>query len=108
MGFTNLERRKEKDLIGVYRVANRVEHMDNEDLCVWNERETRGYGKKLRVTTCRRVVIKFSFPNRNIELWNILEEEVVFAKNIHDFKEWSDKNGYGNGIFKMILGSFPM
>lgn len=61
--------------------------MDSEDLCMWNERETRGYGKKLRVTTCRRVVIKFSFPNRNIELWNRLEEEVVFAKNIHDFKE---------------------
>ena len=92
MGLTTLERRRERgDLIVVYRVASGVENLDREDLCVRSERETRGHGKKLRATTCRRDVKKFSFPNRSIELWNGLEEEVVCARNIHDFKEKLEK-----------------
>lgn len=84
-------------MIALYRLLSGMEKLDREHLFIMNERETRGHGRKLKVTTCRRDIKKFSFPHRSIEAWNGLEGEVVCATNIHDFKEKLDKNSYGNG-----------
>ncbi len=74
----------------MYRMESKVEKLDREDLCVWNERETREHGKRMKMTTCW-MDVKYSFPSRSIEAWNRLEEEVVCARNIHDFKNVRQK-----------------
>ena len=35
-------------------------------------------------------MLKISFPDREINKWNALPEEVVCVKSIHSFKEKSD------------------
>ena len=43
-------------------------------------------------------VKKHSFPNRNLEVWDDLKEEVVAARyNIHMFKSKLDESRYGDG-----------
>ena len=37
---------------------------------------------------------KYSFPQRNIDTWNGLKEEVIMAKNVHQLKEKLDKHIY--------------
>lgn len=98
MQLPTLENRRERgDLIAIYRVMIGMEKMDREDLCMWNERMSRGHGKKLKMATYRRDVKKYSFPHRRVEAWNSLDVEVVNARNIHDFKKKLDINRYGDG-----------
>lgn len=77
-----------------------------ERICVCgNKRETRGCGKKLRPTMFRRDVKIFCFPTRNTELWNRLEEEMVYARYINDFKEKLDKSRYRDRTVRAQLFS---
>ncbi|KAG0719025.1 WD repeat-containing protein 5 [Chionoecetes opilio] len=59
---------------------------------LWDERYTRGHGKKLKRITCKRDIKKYSFPYRSIELWNNLGKEAVHAMSIHDFKAKLDNS----------------
>ena len=98
LGLTTLEQRRERgDLIMVYRIMKGVVHLDREDLINWDIRDTRGHGKKLKKSTCRRDIKKHSFPQRCIETWNGLDKEIVNAETIHDFKEKLDAYRYGDG-----------
>ena len=93
-----LEKRRERgDLIAIYRAANEMEKVDRSDLFLWDSRNTRGHGKKLRMDRCRRDIKKFSFPQRSIEVWNKLDTEIVHAKSISEFKAKLDKSRYGDG-----------
>ncbi len=55
----------------------------------------RGHGKKLRMDNCRRDIKKFSFPQRNIDVWNKLDSEIVQTKSISEFKAKLGKSRYG-------------
>ena len=102
MQLPTLENRRERgDLIAIYRVMSGMEKMDREDLCMWNERVSRGHGRKLKMATCRRDVKKYSFPHRSVEAWNSLDIEVVNARNIHDFKKKLDISRYGDGTARV-------
>ena len=88
LNLTTLEqRRKRGDLIAVYRSRNGLEKFDNEDLMIWDTRVTRGHGMKLKKSSSRKDIKKFSFPHRCVEVWNALDEEVVSAKTLHNFKK---------------------
>ena len=98
MELPSLEKRRERgDMIAMFRLINGLEKLDREDLLVLNERDTRGHGRKLRPTTCRRDIKRFSFPHRSIRIWNGLKGEVVCANNIHNFKKKLDESGHGDG-----------
>ena len=56
-----IERRERGDLIAVYRASEDLEKIENEDLYAWDLRNTRGYGKKMKKTTCRKDIRKYSF-----------------------------------------------
>ena len=97
LGLPTLQQRRERgDLIAIYRVSKGKDQVDNEDLFMWVPRDTRGHSKKLKKTACRRDVKKYSFPNRNIEIWNNLDETVVQARNIHEFEAKLDDHRYGD------------
>ncbi|MPC83993.1 hypothetical protein E2C01_078717 [Portunus trituberculatus] len=51
---------------------------------------------KKKKNECRRDIKKYSFPNRSIEIWSNLDETVVQARNIHDFKAKLDDCRYGD------------
>ncbi len=57
-----------------------MEETDNENRMLREEgstRYTRGHGKKLRKGACLNNIKKYSFSQRNIEVWNKLGEDVV-------------------------------
>ena len=43
--------------------------------------------KKLQKTVYFNDTKKYSFPQRSIDTWNRLKEEVIMAKNVHQLKE---------------------
>ena len=97
LGLPTLQQRRERgDLIAIYRVSKGKDRVDNEYLFMWDSRDTRGHSMKLKKTACRRDVKKHSFPNRSIEIWNNLDETVVQARNIHEFKVKLDACRYGD------------
>ena len=101
LGLTTLEQRRERgDLIQIYKLMNGMDQVDNENLILREEntgRSMRSHSKKLRKGRCLRDVKKYSFPQRCVEAWNGLSEEVVSAVNVHSFKEKLDKCRYGDG-----------
>ena len=57
-------------------------------------RNLRGHKKKLQKEICLNDTKKYSFPQRSIDTWNGLKEEVIIAKNVHELKEKLDKYRY--------------
>ena len=90
------ERRERGDLITMYKLVHGLEKLDREDLITRDEGRTRGHSYKLRKIKGLKDVKKFSFPNRSLEAWNSLKEEVVAAGNIHMFKQKLDESRYGD------------
>merc|ERR1711980_62486 len=101
MELTTLEQRRERgDLIQVYKLVRGIDDVDNEKLVLREEvatRATRSHSKKLRKGGCVRDVKKYSFPQRCVETWNGLSEDVVSAPSVHNSKEKLDKYRYGDG-----------
>ena len=96
--MTTLEQRRERgDLIAVYRAMNELGKFDNDELIIWDNRVTRGHGRKLKKSSTRRDVKKYSFLQQCVEEWNALDENVVEAKTMHKFKERLDNCRYGDG-----------
>ena len=91
------ERRIRGDMIMMYKCTMEKEHVDVEDLFTKGNTTLRGHSMKLLKRRGDKDVQKYSFPNRTIDLWNTLPEEVVCANSIHKFKEkydtWLLKDG---------------
>ncbi len=49
----------------------------------------------------KKDVKKYSFPDRAIDKWNALPEEVVCVKNIHSFKEKYDDIMSKDGTYEL-------
>ncbi|MPC40692.1 hypothetical protein E2C01_034257 [Portunus trituberculatus] len=45
---------------------------------------------------CVKDIGKYNFPHRTVEKWNALNNEVVTAHNVHNFKEKLDKWRHGD------------
>ena len=50
--------------------------------------------KILHKESCLKDTKKYSFPQKSIDTWNGLKEEVIMAKNVHQLKEKLDKYRY--------------
>ena len=101
LNILSLEQRRERgDMIAIYKLMTGKDYIDREELLVWDSRETRGHGCKLRKSNYRRDIKKNSFPHRNVDTWNRLDNKVVQAKSISIFKEKLDKCRYGDGTVR--------
>ena len=56
----------------------------------------RGHEKKLRKGRCLKNTKKFGFPHRSIDTWNGLNEQIVMATSVHNFKAKLDTYRYGD------------
>jgi len=101
MDLPSLEQRRERgDLIQVYKLVHGMDVVDNRKLVLREEgdmRTMRSHSRKLRKGRCMKDVKKFSFPQRCVEMWNGLSEDVVSAPSVQSFKEKLDKCRYGDG-----------
>ncbi len=57
-----------------------IEKIDINEYVIPSQSSTRGHSKKLYKKTLKKDVKKYSFPDRAIEKWNALPEEVVCQK----------------------------
>ena len=79
MELPTLESWKEReDLISIYRMVNNMEVIDS-DLINLDTKSTRGHSKKLKEERCIRGIKKYSFPHRDVDTWNGLNEAVCKA-----------------------------
>ena len=101
MDLPTLEQRREGgDLIQIYKLVNGMYEVDNEKLIPRggvSSRSTRSHSKKLTKGSCLRDVKKYSFPQRCIDAWNNLTEDIVSAPSVHSFKEKLEKYRHGDG-----------
>ena len=67
------------------------ENIDIENYLAYGESTSRGHSKKLYKRRGDKDVRKFSFPNRAIDQWNALPNEIVCVNTIHKFKDMYDK-----------------
>ena len=92
-----LEKRRERgDLIGIYRMVNGLEEVEEGFLTLETGR-TRGHRKRLKKENCRRDIKKYSFPHRIVDTWNGLSEDIINAVNVHSFKAKLDETRYKDG-----------
>ena len=84
---------------------NNLEETDRKDLKLRRKGEARylkGYKKKLQKGIClNNTKKKYSFPQRSIDTWNGLKEQVIMAKNVHQLKEKLVKYGYGDRTIRV-------
>ena len=74
------------DLITIYELMNNLEKTDRKDLILRRKveaRNLRGHKKILQKGKCLNDTKKYSFPQRSIDIWNGLKEEVIMTKNAH-------------------------
>ena len=91
------QRREQGDLITIYRIMKGKECLDREDLLKMDRGKTRGHAMKLKKDNYRRDLKKNSFPHRVIDICNKLDEEIVCANTIQQFKNKLDLARYKNG-----------
>jgi hypothetical protein len=90
--LTTLERRRERgDMIGTYKILRGIDRVDIDEMFTRNSNRTRGHGWKLETQMSHRDVRKFSFSVRVVGKWNALQEQVVEANTIHNFKTRYDR-----------------
>ena len=78
-----------------------MEETDRKDLILRRKGEARnlkGHKKKMQKGICLKDTKKYSFPQRSIDTWNGLKENVIMAKNVHQLKEKLNNYRYGDRI----------
>ncbi len=75
----------------LYKCAEGMEKIDVKEYVIPSQSSLRGHSKKLYKKRLKKDVKKYRFPNRVIDKWNALPEEVLCVKSIHGFKEKYDE-----------------
>ena len=91
------ERRTRGDMITIYKIVNKIDILDREDLIkIDPSNYLRGHERRIKKDACTSDVKKYSFPHRGIEVWNGLRGEIVNATSVSQMKEHFDKCGQGD------------
>jgi hypothetical protein len=91
--FSMEKRRKRGDMIQVFKIVNRIDKMNIDQLFEFDVNSvTRGHAYKLKKKRFNLDVAKYAFVNRVIDPWNALPEIIVNAKTLECFKRRLDKH----------------
>ncbi len=72
----------------LYKCVEGIEKIDVvNEYVIPSQSSLRGHSKKLYKKRVKKDVKKYSFPDRAIDKWNALPEEVVCVKSIHGLKK---------------------
>ena len=90
-------RRNRGDMIQVYKIIKGLDRLESNKFFKFaHYSKTRGHSKKLYKKTSFKDVRKNVFSQRIINDWNSLNEEIVSAETLGDFKskpdlQWRDR-----------------
>ena len=90
-------RRNRGDMIQVYKIIKGLDRLESDKFFQFaHYGSTRGHSKKLYKKMSLKEARKNVFSQRIIDDWNSLNEEIVSAKNLSDFKSkldlhWRDR-----------------
>lgn len=91
LGLPSLEfRRMRGDLIEVFKMAKGFSELKFEDFFVRARANLRGHQFKVFKTRFNRDIGKFSFCNRNIDMWNRLPIDIIDSTSVNTFKNRLD------------------
>jgi len=88
------------DLTEVFKILKEYENIDQEVMFFdMSQSRLRGHSLKLNKKRVRLDVAKFSFSNRVVNEWNILDEQIISGCPLAGFKRkldrhLRDKTGY--------------
>ena len=80
------------DLINVFKYVNGIHDTGTSLLHCKESNQTRGHCKKLKKMYTRTDLHHYFFPQRVIDWWNDLPEEIVKAGSVNEFKNHIDKH----------------
>jgi ribonuclease P/MRP protein subunit RPP40 len=98
VGLTTLERRRTRaDLIEVFKILGGNEGIEESTFFRRYKANTRGHTMKLFKKGVNRDILKYSFANMVVDMWNGLPEAVINGGSVNIFKRGLDKylRGYG-------------
>jgi len=79
------------DLIEVFKILEGYENIDQEVFFNMSQSSIRGHSLKLNKKRVRLDVAKFSFSNRVVNEWNILDEEISSGCSLAGSKRKLDR-----------------
>lgn len=79
-------RRRRADLIQVYRIINKLDHINFEDFFEFDTGRTRNNGRKLLKPRAMTSTKQHSFSHRVINDWNNLPNYIVISASLNIFK----------------------
>ncbi len=92
LGIPSLAQRRERgDMIALFRCVHGMDYIDQTNFVLPAVGRTRGHDYKLLRRRARKDVRKFGFPDRLVEKWNKLPNDLVCAQSIQAFKVKYDK-----------------
>jgi len=91
--WTFEERKNRQDLIEVFKIYQGKSVIGLQDLFTldMNNKGTRGHTLKLSKMKCTRDCWKYFFSNRVVNRWNMLDQQIVGATSLNNFKNGLDK-----------------
>ena len=98
--FPLYKRRVRGDLIEVFKILNKFDKINPEQLFAMNTATvTRGNGMKLKGQRCNTIARQSYFNVRVVDTWNRLPASVVSSKTIDSFKSRLDKYFRETGFY---------
>jgi hypothetical protein len=93
LGITTLEKRRIRaDMLEVFKIMKGFEGIRGDSFFEIRCSKTRGHSMKLYKERVNKDVLKYSFGNRVVDLWNSLPEEVINSNSINSFKNRLEKH----------------
>ena len=90
-------RRTRGEYITLYKCKSKMIEIDNKDFIPSSEVTTRGHSKKIQKKRGEINARKYFFPNRIVDDWNNLPEQIVSAQTINQFKKLYDQKTQTDG-----------
>ena len=98
LNLPSLEARRTRgEYITLYKCMTKMIEIDIKDFTPTSEVTTRGNSMKIQKKRGDKDARKYFFPNRIVDGWNSLLEQIVSAKTINQFKKLYDQNTQTDG-----------
>ena len=85
-------RRLRGDLIEVFKILKGFDNVNYVDILVSSSSNLRGHSLKLFKARFVSDIGKYSFGNRIVDEWNLLNEEIVSCNTVEQFKNKLDRH----------------
>ena len=85
IAITSIER---ADMVETFKILNNIDKVQHEHIFPISRTATRSHNQKMYKKNCRTNIIKYSFSQRIVDMWNSLPKQVLVieTKTVNTFK----------------------